>query len=347
MESFVSKLRSRKGRNLKEKPKKRLDKNESMEDQGQGPYVHDKEGNENKGLETKTDSILLRLRKRKPTQPPILSRTNVKRKASQPNTTSKSSSKKRKAVGPGTTKDKKIKLAAKKSVKSSTAHISAVRKSTSKKNPVGSFKLQGESMTNPISNIKPEPEATRNMEDRPAPVVRFDQMMEELKTARARRASLPPKAECEEPSTPENRGPSTPEMSPTLVNSIKTKSGQKPIKTYKRRFLRFFDDDQDPLVVPSGLQKKISFLDLDFNVKDEVLEVSNAGLGVVSPEVDVEVDSPGQETKSSKRSVSLDALPLIPLSKKKVVESISDEIDQKSSGSRDRLAEMFSDPESE
>ena len=48
MESFVSKLRSRKGRNLKEKPKKRLDKNESMEDQGQGPYVHDKEGNENK-----------------------------------------------------------------------------------------------------------------------------------------------------------------------------------------------------------------------------------------------------------------------------------------------------------
>jgi len=345
MENSLAKLRSLKGRNLKVKPRKRLDKNESLVDQGKGPHVT-KDVNQDLGVKgPEKDSIAQRLRKREPTKHPVTNRTNTKSKATQPTIINKISSQKRKSVRLVRTEDKKAKLADKKSVKSSAANNSAAIKSTTKKKSEGSFNLQEEQKE------------------------RFDQKMEQtaiIPSSLVRRVNLLPKfikvspdvpgetekrslgreAECGEPSTPENRDPSTPEMSPTLVNSIKTKSGKKPIKSIKRRILTSIDD-QDPLVFTVGLPRKIRFLDLDVNVNDELLEVSNGSLEVVSPEVDVDVaevsnPAPVPKTKKSRGY----GLPLIPLSKKKVVGKICQDNCQKSSGS-DGLAGMFSDPESD
>ena len=73
--------------------------------------------------------------------------------------------------------------------------------------------------------------------------------------------------ELSNPASPDTVQPSTPETSPTLVSSIRTKSGRGPTRKSFRAFTPSADD-----VLAVGLRRKIDFLDLDLEVRDEVLD---------------------------------------------------------------------------
>ena len=75
------------------------------------------------------------------------------------------------------------------------------------------------------------------------------------------------KKELSNPASPDTVQPSTPETSPTLVSSIRTKSGRGPT----RKSFRAFTPSADH-VLAVGLRRKIDFLDLDLEVRDEVLD---------------------------------------------------------------------------
>ena len=69
------------------------------------------------------------------------------------------------------------------------------------------------------------------------------------------------------PTSPDTVQPSTPETSPTLVSSIRTKSGRRPTRKSFRTFTPTADH-----VLAVGLKRKIDFLELDPEVRDEVFD---------------------------------------------------------------------------